>query len=165
MSQVLYHVEKKGNFLAILPIKRACSLVANRKSRLKKLLRRWFGDPVRIASKTRYQGSVTPSDLGVETDIINLADQSDDYIIEGQISLQNMASGDSVEIKTYIAVDGTNQVVSDTLTFTDAQNIPVVRIVAHTLLYNAKFRVTINQTAGTLRAYPYSFLLQVMEVI
>jgi hypothetical protein len=165
MPQVLYHVEKKGNLLTILPVKKACSQPVNRKPWWKRLLGRWFGDPVRIASKTRYQGEVTPSVLGTETDIINLADQSDDYIVEGQVSLQNMASGDAVELKVYIAVDGVTQVVSDKLTFTDAQEIPVVRVVAHTLLYNAKFRVTVNQTAGTLRAFPYAFLVQVMEVI
>ena len=121
--------------------------------------------PVRIRLKQRLQGSVTPSALNVETDVINLPDQDDDYIVEGQISLQNMASGDSVEIRVYIAVDGTNQVLSDKMTFTGAQEIPVVRIVAHSLLYNAKFRVTVKQIAGTLRAFPYAFLVQVMEVI
>ena len=121
--------------------------------------------PVRIRFKQRLQGSVTPSALNTETNIINLPNQDDDYIIEGQISLQNMASGDSVEIRVYIAVDGANQRLSDKMTFTGAQEIPVVRVVAHTLPYNAKFRVTVKQTAGTLRAFPYSFILQVMEVI
>jgi len=121
--------------------------------------------PVRIAYKERYQASVTPTAIGTETDIINLPDQPDDYIIEGQISLQNMAAGDTVVIKVYIAVDGITQVLSDEMTFSDAQAIPVVRVIAHTLLYNAKFRVTITQTAGTLKAFPYSFLLQVMETI
>jgi len=121
--------------------------------------------PVRIRSKTRLQGSVTPSALGVETNIVNLGDQTDDYIIEGQISLQNMASGDTVIIRTYIAVDGTNQVKSGEMTFTGAQEIPVVRIPAATLAYNAKFRLTITQTAGTLRSYPYTIIYQVMEII
>jgi len=147
---VLYHPSKKQKMLNIL---------------VEKLLKHEKDDPVRIASKTRYQGTITPPALNTETDVINLADQADDYIFEGQVSLQNMASGDAVTIKTYIAVDGTTQVVSDEMSFTDAQTIPVVRVVAHTLLYNAKFRVTINQTAGTLRAYPYAFLLQLMEVI
>jgi len=121
--------------------------------------------PVRIRFKQRYQGSVTPSALNTETDIINLPNQDDDYIIEGQVSLQNMGSGDSVELRAYIAVDGTNQRLVDKMTFTGAQEIPVVRVVAHTLAYNAKFRVTVKQTAGTLRAFPYTFILQVMEVI
>jgi hypothetical protein len=121
--------------------------------------------PVRIKSKTRLQGSVTPSDLNTETDIINLADQSDDFILEGQISLQNLASGDAVVLRIYLAVDGTNQVKSDEMTFSGAQTIPVVKIPATTLAYNSKPRITVTQTAGTLRAFPYSIIYQVMEVI
>jgi len=121
--------------------------------------------PVRIKSKTRLQGSVTPTDLNTETDIVNLGDQSDDYILEGQVSLQNLASGDTVTIKTYIAVDGTNQRKTDEMTFTGAQDIPVVRIPALTLAYNAKFRLTITQTAGILKTIYYTIIYQVMEVI
>jgi hypothetical protein len=121
--------------------------------------------PVRIKLKNRLQGSVTPSALNTETDIINLSDQSDDYIVEGQISLQNLASGDNVVIRTYIAVDGTNRVKVDEATFSGAQTIPVVRIPATTVAYNGKFRVTITQTAGTLRAFPYTFIVQIMETI
>jgi hypothetical protein len=76
-----------------------------------------------------------------------------------------MASGDTVVIKTYIAVDGTNRVESDELTFSDAQSIPVVRIPALTLAYNAKPRITVTQTTGTLRSFPYTFIYQVMETI
>jgi hypothetical protein len=121
--------------------------------------------PVRIKLKNRLQGSVTPSTLNTETNIINLSDQIDDYIVEGQISLQNLASGDTVVIRTYIAVDGTNQVKVDEATFSGIQTIPVVRIPATTVAYNGKFRVTITQTAGTLRAFPYTFIVQVMETI
>ena len=121
--------------------------------------------PVRIKLKNRLQGSITPSALNTETNIINLSDQSDDYIVEGQISLQNLASGDTVVIRTYIAVDGTNQVKVDEAAFSGAQTIPVVRIPATTVAYNGKFRVTITQTAGTLKAFPFTFIVQVMETI
>jgi hypothetical protein len=122
--------------------------------------------PVRIKSKTRYQASVTPSALNTETDIINLADQTDDYIVEGYISLRNMASNDSVIIRTYIAVDGTTQDKADELYFSGSQDIQVVRIPATTVAYNGKFRVTVTQTGGTtLKSFPYTFIVQVMEVI
>jgi hypothetical protein len=121
--------------------------------------------PVRIKSKTRLQGSVTPSALNTETDIINLADQTDDFILEGQISLQNLASGDTVVLRIYVAVDGTNQIKIDEMTFSDAQTIPTVRVPAITLAYNAKPRITVTQTAGTLRSYPYTIIIQQMEVI
>ena len=94
-----------------------------------------------------------------------MSDQSDDYIVEGQIDLSNLADGDAVILKAYIAVDGVNRKLADKITFINAQEIPVVRLVAHTLLYNAKFRLTITQTAGTLREFPYAFLIQIMEEI
>jgi len=121
--------------------------------------------PVRIRTKSRLQGSVTPSALNAETDIISLGDQTDDYIVEGYVSLQNLASGDTAVVKVYVAVDGTNRVLMDSWTFSGAQAVPVIRIVAHTVAYNGKFRVTVTQTAGTLRAYPYTFIVEVMEVI
>jgi hypothetical protein len=121
--------------------------------------------PVRIRFKERYQGSVTPSALNVETDILNLGDYPDDYILEGQISLQNLASGDTVVLRVYIAVDGTNRVKSDEMTFSGPVSVPVVRIPATTLAYNAKPRITVTQTSGTPRSIPYSFVVQVMEVI
>jgi hypothetical protein len=69
-------------------------------------------------------------------------------------------------IRTYIAVDGANQKKTDEMTFSGTQDIPVVRIPALTLAYNAKFRVTVTQTAGTtLKAFPYTIIYQVMEVI
>jgi len=70
-----------------------------------------------------------------------------------------------VVIKTYIAVDGVNQRLSDQMTFSGVQDVPVVRVMAHTVPYNAKFRVTITQTAGTLRSFPYCFIYQIMETI
>lgn len=121
--------------------------------------------PVRIREKVRVQGSITPSALDTETDLINLGDQYDDYIIEGQIDLSELQSGDAITIKVYIAADGTNQRLSDKLDFTGVQDIPIVRVVAHTIPYNGKFRVTITQTAGTLRTFYYTFIYQVMEVI
>lgn len=122
--------------------------------------------PVRIREKQRLAGTVTPSAIGVETDVINLANQSDDYIIEGYLDLSNMASGDVVEIKVYIAVDGTNQRRVDKASFSGSQEIPVVRILAHTVPYNGKFKVTLTQTAGsTLKSFPYVFIVQIMETI
>jgi hypothetical protein len=121
--------------------------------------------PVRIRYKTRYQGSVTPSALNTETDIINLGSQPDDYIVEGYISLKNLASGDTVIIRVYMSADGTTQDKSDEMTLSGPVSIPIVRIPATTLPYNGLFRVTVTQTAGTLRAYPYTFIVQVMEQI
>ena len=121
--------------------------------------------PVRIREKKRFRGTATPTELNRETTVIDLPNQADDFILEGQISLQNMQSGDTVILKFYIAVDGENQVISDNVMFMGAQAIPVVRIPSITLAYNSKPKLTITQTTGTLRSYPYSIIIQVMEVI
>jgi len=121
--------------------------------------------PVRIREKVRSQASVTPTALNTETDLINLADQTDDYIIEGQIDISGLAAGDEVIIRVYIAADGVNQRLSDEMTFSGAQTVPIVRVMAHTVPYNGKFRVTVTQTAGTLRTYYYTFIYQIMETI
>lgn len=121
--------------------------------------------PIRIKSKERLQDSATPSGLDVETDIVDIASQTDDYIIEGQIDLSNMASGDSVTLRVYIAVDGVTQELSDEQSFTGAQSIPVVRVPAHTIAYNGLFKVTVEQTGGTVRSFPYTFIKELMEAI
>lgn len=80
--------------------------------------------------------------------------------------MQNMEADDEVELRIYIAVDGENQVLSDKMTFSGVQDVPVVRIPSITLDRDAKPRVTIKQTAGsTLKSFPYCFIVQVMEVI
>jgi hypothetical protein len=121
--------------------------------------------PVRIREKKRFKGTVTPTELNSETTVIDLPNQADDFILEGQISLQNMQSGDTVILKFYIAVDGENQVLSDNVMFMGAQAIPVVRIPSITLAYDSKPKLTLTQTTGVPRSYPYSIIIQVMEVI
>jgi hypothetical protein len=109
---------------------------------------------------------VTPTALNTETDIINLPDQYDDYIVEGMVSLRNMAAGDAVIVRLYMAVDGTTQDKVDELMTSGPQDPAVVRIPATTIPYNGKFRVTITQTAGsTLKSFPFVFIVQVTEVI
>jgi hypothetical protein len=122
--------------------------------------------PVRIKTKLRLAGSVTPSALNTETDIVNLDVQSNDYIVEGYITLRNMSSDDAVVIREYIVVDGTNSDKSDEVTISGTQSIPVVRVPAMTLPYNGKFRVTVTQIAGsTIKSYPYVFIIQILEEI
>jgi len=121
--------------------------------------------PVIIASKTRYSGTVTPTSLNVETTVVDIGAQTDDYMVEGYIDLSALASGDMVEVREYIAVDGTNYRPFITVVYEGPIPDPIIRFHTKTLLHNMKYRVTITQTAGTLRPIPYGFILEVMEVI
>jgi hypothetical protein len=76
-----------------------------------------------------------------------------------------MQAGDSIVLRTYVCTDGVNPDKFDEITFSGPQSVHVVRIPATTLAYNEKFRFTITQTVGVLREFPYSIIVQVMEVV
>jgi hypothetical protein len=118
--------------------------------------------PVVIASKTRYSGTVSPPALNTETTVVEITAQSDDYIVSGWIDLGALASGDAVTIRVYVAVDGTNYRTYATASYTGPVSDPIVRIHEMQLLYTMKYKVTITQTSGTLRSFPYGFILEVM---
>ena len=121
--------------------------------------------PVIIANKNEYTGSVTPSALNTETTVVEFANVGNTYITEGYIDLGNLASGDAVIITEYIAVDGVNYRIFNQVTFQNAQSQPIIRFHAKTFTSNMKHKITINQTAGTLRSFPYSFVQEIMGVV
>ena len=121
--------------------------------------------PIIVASKTRYTGSVTPSALNAETVVVDIPAQSDDYIVEGYIDLSALASGDAVTIKEYVAVDGVNYRTYATVSYSGPVSDPIVRFHAKILTYNMKYRVTVTQTSGTLRSFPYGFVLEVLGAV
>lgn len=118
---------------------------------------------VRVREKLVYSGTLSPEALNTEYDIINLGDQADDYLVEGYVDLAQMADGDVVVFKEYIAADGVNQRSFGTYTYRDAQVDPVVRFYTKTVRKDGKYRLTLNQTNGTLRSFPYWFVVFVLE--
>ena len=121
-----------------------------------------FGDPIVIASKTPYSGTVTPSDLNVETTIIEITGETDDYIVEGYLDVSQLESGDVVTVCEYIAVDGVNYRKFLCTNISGPVDNPVLRFHAKTLLSSMKYKVTIVQIQGTLRSFPYGFIKEVM---
>jgi hypothetical protein len=121
--------------------------------------------PVVIASKTEYTGTVTPSALNTETTVIEIPAQSDTYIVEGWIDLGALASGDAVTIKVYVAVDGVNYRTFATASYSGPVLDPIIRFYSMQLCKSMNYKVTITQTAGTLRSFPYGFILEVMGTI
>ena len=120
---------------------------------------------VRIKRKEEYRGTVTPSDLNVETDLINLGTYENAIILEGYVDLSQLQSGDSVKLVIYIAVDGSNRRKLDTIAVDGPLDNPVVHLLSMTLPKDAQPRVTITQTQGTVRSFPYWFVVQVLEEI
>ena len=118
--------------------------------------------PVVVASKTRYYGTITPPDLNVETTVIDIGAQSDDYIVEGYIDLSQLATGEQVIVREYAAIDGANLRKFLEVGFTGPVSEPVIRFHAKTFLSFNLYRVTITQASGTLRSFPYAFVLEVL---
>jgi hypothetical protein len=122
--------------------------------------------PVIIQSKTRYTGTVSPSALNTETTVIEITAQSDDYIVEGWLDISALASGDTLVIKEYVSVDGTNyRLFLPPVTYNGPVDAPAIRFHSKQFIYNMKYKVTVTQTAGTLRSFPYRFLLEVLGTI
>jgi hypothetical protein len=103
--------------------------------------------PVVVASKTRYLGIVTPTDLNVETTVVEIGAQADDYLVEGYIDLSQLAAGDEVVVREYIAVDGVNYQLFCQATYSGPVPEPVIRFHTKTLLYGMMYKVTITQVA------------------
>jgi len=118
--------------------------------------------PVVVASKSRFYGTVTPSGLNVETTVVEIGAQSDDYIVEGYIDVSQLKAGDALEIREYIAVDGSNYQLFLRTSLSGPVSEPVIRFHAKTLLFLMKYKVTVAQTSGTLRSLPYGFILEVL---
>lgn len=121
--------------------------------------------PVRIANKVDYAGTLSPAALNTEYDVVNVGAQADDYIVEGYIDVGQLAEGDEVELREYLAVDGTNLRPFERATLAGAQDLPIVRFHTKALYKNMLYKVTLKQTKGTLRSFPYAFIVQVLEVV
>lgn len=118
--------------------------------------------PVVVMRLLKYQGAVTPTDLNVETTVIEVPAQEDAYMVEGYLDLGNLSTGDAVVITEYIAVDGTNYRIFGTAGAQGPQAEPVLRFHTKTLHPAMKYRITITQTAGTVKSFPYAFTVEVL---
>jgi len=116
-----------------------------------------------ITTKTDAQSSVGPVTIGVETNVVSYTAQASDYIPELYLSLQNITTGDTVVVTEYLSVDGTNYEIYYQNTFTGAQTFNTLRFHGKLLELNMLYKVTVKQTGGTGRAYPYASILQIFN--
>ena len=79
-----------------------------------------------------------------------------EFQLDGYIDLSNMTSGDVVVIREYMKVaPGGNYVKHAEEIYSDAQSLPLLHIVTKPARYGLK--ITLQQTSGTYRDYPYQF--------
>jgi hypothetical protein len=118
--------------------------------------------PVVISSKTDYTGTLSIPSLNTETTVVEVSQQSDDYIVEGYLDLSQLQSEDALTVNEYIAVDGVNYQQFLSTQFSGPVSMPIIRFHAKTILKNMKYKVTVNQTSGTPRNIPYGFIVEVL---
>jgi hypothetical protein len=118
-----------------------------------------------VYTKNRYAGTCSPSALNTETTVLEITGASDDYLVEGWLDLGALASGDTLVVTEYVAIDGVNYRIFLQSTFSGAQNMPAIRFHTKTFLYNMKYKVTVNQTAGVLRSFPYGFIQEILGTL
>lgn len=121
--------------------------------------------PVVIAEKYRYVGSVTPSSLGVETPVVSISPQSDDYMVEGYLDLSPLDLGDTMVVSELISIDGAEPKVFTSVVYNGPLDEPIIRFHTKTLPASASYKVTVTQLSGTLRTIPYAFIVEVLGTI
>jgi len=107
---------------------------------------------------TSVAGATQTSVINTEHTLVN---ESTDGFYFGQISLKNMASGDTVEVRTYIKIisGGTTDVFLETYVDAQPENISTWKNFAP--IYTAEqFKVTLKHTVGTTKDFDYQFWRQ-----
>lgn len=120
--------------------------------------------PIVISEKKKFTGSIKASGLNVETVVIEIPGEVDDYLVEGYIDLREMKETDSVTICEKIAVDGVVESSFICATFSGKQGNPVIRFHTKTLLSTMKYKVIYYHTAGYIFPIYYGFIEEVMGV-
>jgi hypothetical protein len=60
---------------------------------------------------------------------------------------------------------GDPPVAPEAVSYSGPVSDSIIRFHAKTLTYNMKYKVTVTQTSGTLRAFPYGFVLEVLGAV
>lgn len=109
-----------------------------------------------LLSPNPASGSTTPV-VGTETTLASATSLSQGATFLPQIDLSSMADGDVAEIRIYGQANGSSSLVQQCyMAFANAQGDPLPPLPA--LPATIGWKVTINQTAGTARAYQWSIL-------
>lgn len=102
-----------------------------------------------------FSGTYT-STVGSETTVFEVTVPGD-AILVGHIDTSALQSGDVITFYGYIAVDGSNYRLKESVTLKNEQAMPVLEIEQTLCGAAQKVKITAKQTAGTARQFPYSY--------
>jgi len=101
------------------------------------------------------EGTVSLSALDSETTVVEVTPGKPAYL-EGYIDASALASGDTIEIKWYVMIQsGGEYKLIHKETYNGPLDNPLIYIITAPAKYGLK--ISITQTAGTLRSFPYQF--------
>jgi hypothetical protein len=88
---------------------------------------------------------------GTEQTLVELTELTK---LEGYVDLSNLGSGDTIVIRQYQKINGTYRQYAEE-SYSGAQSLPAIYITPKS--GEDGIKVTLQQTVGTLRAFPYCF--------
>jgi hypothetical protein len=110
-----------------------------------------------LLSPNPASGNTTPSALNTETTLASATSLSQGGSFQPQVDLSNMADGDVTEIRVYNQANSSSSLVQQCyMAFANAQGDPFPPLPAIPAVIG--WKLTVNQTAGTVRAYQWSVL-------
>ena len=117
--------------------------------------------PVRIKERIPYDGKVSLTELNVEVEVVSMSAESEWYYVEGWLNLSQMQSGDVIEITEYVTIE--TEGIYYKASYSDQQEQPILHFPTKKL--KGSYKLTLKQTAGTLRKFPFQFIKMVTEVV
>jgi len=118
-----------------------------------------------IDSIIPYKGTFTPSALNSEETVVEIIGDGKPFIVEGWLDLSQLGVDDAITVCEYVSVDGVDYKPFICLSFSGAQLDPILRFHAKTFEGTQKWKLTIEQTKGTLRNFPYNFLQEILSQV
>ena len=111
-----------------------------------------------LYAQSPIEGTATPSNLNVETTVVEVTPGVPAYL-EGYIDASALESGDTIVVKWYVQIQsGGSYLLIDQQTYDGPLDNPAIYVITAPATYGLK--ITITQTAGTVRSFPYQFFLR-----
>lgn len=100
-------------------------------------------------------GSLTAT--GAENTVVEY-EENETFKVQGWINLKNMVAGDTVTIRQYFQTSlETELTLFAQRTYKGVQSQPLIHVTPREIL--KKVKVTLQQTSGTLKTFPYEFYI------
>jgi len=118
---------------------------------------------VRIKERRPFEGVCTPTALGVEVNVIDLPAETDFFFVGGYVDLDALETGDVIKVAEYVSIPKAELKLFASEIYSGVQNMPMLRV--PTRKAKNGYRITLTQTAGVLRSFPFQFVQFITEVV